>query len=694
MDTAIQISPLLVANRGEIARRIIRAARELGIQTVAVFSDADRDAAHTREADAAVHLGPSAPGESYLHHDRLLAAAQRSGARAIHPGYGFVAEDAVFARACAQAGLVFVGPPATAITAMGNKSAAKDRMLAAGVPCVPGFHVANASDAEIMRAAAEVGFPLLVKAAAGGGGRGMRRVHELGQLADALVSARREAAGFGSPEVLLEKLVEGARHVEMQILADSHGRVVHTGERDCSLQRRHQKVIEEAPCPVMSPDLRRAMGDAACRAAALVDYVGAGTVEFLLDDEGQFYFLEMNTRLQVEHPVTEAVWGLDLVHWQLRIARGEALPVDLARSGPAGHAIEARLYAEDPYDQFRPQTGTLVAYEPPAGVGIRVDDGVRSGDCVTSFYDPMLAKLVASGPDRETARLRLAAALRRTAVLGLRTNRAWLINLLEHPVLVAGEVRTDSLDGGLSELQNATSDPSAADGAAALAIWLSSHLHDAYGEERGGRAAERPRRVLAQVLSLRGASGSGGAGALDGGARAAPAAAANSWTIWFDSEPHVAHEVRIAQTPSSASVWGRVEVDGLQRSAAWIASQGPAGPTVWFQLDAFEGCVAPRTIATLANVEDGSDGTIRAPASGRVVAVHVSAGQRVQQGDPLVAMEAMKMETLISSPLAGVVESLGCAADLHVDRGAVLARILPDSPPPPGSTPPNKRETA
>ena len=438
------IDTLLVANRGEIACRVMRTAKALGLTTVAVHSAIDANARHAREADIRVDLGGAKPADSYLLVDKLIAAAKASGAQAIHPGYGFLSENAGFARAIEAAGLIFLGPPASAIDAMGSKSAAKALMETAGVPLVPGYH-GEAQDFETFRTAAEViGYPVLLKAAAGGGGKGMKVVERESELAEALASAQREAqAAFGDARMLVEKYVLKPRHVEIQVFADMHGNCLYLNERDCSIQRRHQKVVEEAPAPGLSPALRRAMGEAAVKAAQAIGYVGAGTVEFLLDARGEFFFMEMNTRLQVEHPVTEAITGLDLVAWQIRVARGEPLPITQEQVPLIGHAIEVRLYAEDPDHDFLPATGTLELYrEPSAGPGRRVDSGVAEGDTVSPFYDPMLGKLIAWGENREEARQRLLAMLAETAVGGVRTNLAFLRRVLAHPAFANAELDT------------------------------------------------------------------------------------------------------------------------------------------------------------------------------------------------------------------------------------------------------------
>ena len=434
---------ILVANRGEIAVRVIRTAKALGYRTVAVYSDADIDAPHVRLADAAACIGPAPVGESYLVIENILRAAKESGADAIHPGYGFLSENATFAEACAKAGLVFIGPTPDAIEIMGNKAEAKRRMMVAGVPCVPGYEDKDQADTAFIAAAEAIGFPVMVKAAAGGGGRGMRLVDKAVDLPNALTAARSEAeSAFGSGELILEKAIVRPRHVEIQVFADHDGHTIHLGERDCSVQRRHQKVIEEAPCPVMTDDLRAAMGAAAVEAAKSIGYRGAGTVEFLLTEDGAFYFLEMNTRLQVEHPVTEMVTGLDLVALQIQVAEGRPLGIAQADVTLTGHAIEARLYAEDTAQDFLPAAGDIDLWQPAEGEGVRVDSGVASGQSVSPFYDPMIAKVIAHGPTRDIARRKLAQALADTAVFGLTTNKRFLIECLENDSFADGGATT------------------------------------------------------------------------------------------------------------------------------------------------------------------------------------------------------------------------------------------------------------
>jgi 3-methylcrotonyl-CoA carboxylase alpha subunit len=464
------IRRLLIANRGEIAVRIARACRELGIEAVAIYSDADAGAVHVRAAHRAVRVGPAAPAESYLNIGAIVDAARASGADAVHPGYGFLSERAAFAAACADAGLIFVGPPAAAIEAMGSKIGARQLMERAGVPVVPGRTPSNQTDAGIAAAANDIGFPVLIKASAGGGGKGMRVAREAAAVAEAVPAARREAqAAFGDGTLYVERLIERPRHVEIQVFADAHGHAVHLFERECSVQRRHQKVIEESPSPALTPALRDRMGAAAVAAARTAGYRNAGTIEFLLEgrgDEARFYFLEMNTRLQVEHPVTESVTGTDLVRAQLHVADGGALPWSQADLTQRGHAIECRVYAEDPAQGFLPQAGPLLVYEEPSGPGIRIDSGVEAGTDVPVQYDPMLAKLIASGESRDAAIARAVAALQSFPILGVRTNVAFLISVLRHPAFVAGDLHTGFIDAHLDELRR-TPDPSAAVMAAA-----------------------------------------------------------------------------------------------------------------------------------------------------------------------------------------------------------------------------------
>ncbi len=641
---------VLVANRGEIAVRVLRTVQSLGYRAVAVFSDADADAPHVAMADVAVRIGPPEVGESYLDPKRILDAARRSGADAVHPGYGFLSENAAFARACEDAGLVFIGPPADAIDAMGDKALAKQRMRAAGVPCVPGYDGLNADDAALIAEGSSVGFPLLVKASAGGGGRGMRRVDRAQDLPAALKSARAEAeVAFGSPSLLLERLVEGARHIEIQVMADRHGRVVHLGERDCSVQRRHQKVVEEAPSPAVDATLREAMGSAACRAAEAVGYVGAGTVEFLLGPDGAFYFLEMNTRLQVEHPVTEAVTGLDLVELQLRMAAGEALELP-ASVAMHGHAVEVRLYAEDPASSFLPSTGRLSAFELPGATGVvgaavagprypdglRLDAGTASGLQVSSHYDPMLGKLVAWGPDRATACRRLARALDVSVVFGVRSNRRFLARVLRNEDFVCGRVDTGFLD-----FHDLTAELEADTATVAIAATLLV--------ERQPLRTGHPWR---QALRL----------SVDG--------VRHDVVMTAHGVEVDGHCVAVAVQGDGR--WRRAGVDGVQRPIAVVPDPSEAGAFM-LQHGAVEARVALWRTSAAASVDD--PGELRAPMAGRVTAVLVAQGEIVDEGAPIVAMEAMKIETTLRSLRAGVILSLAVSEGDVVASGQVLATL-------------------
>jgi 3-methylcrotonyl-CoA carboxylase alpha subunit len=643
------IDTLLVANRGEIACRVMGTAKAMGIKTVAVHSAIDANARHVREADLAVNLGGAKPADSYLRIDALIAAAKASGAQAIHPGYGFLSENAGFARAIEAAGLLFLGPPASAIDAMGSKSAAKALMDAAGVPLVPGYH-GEAQDIETFRAAAEViGYPVLLKATAGGGGKGMKVVERESELAAALASAQREAqSSFGDSRMLVEKYVLKPRHVEIQVFADQHGHCLYLNERDCSIQRRHQKVVEEAPAPGLSAELRRAMGEAAVKAAQAIGYVGAGTVEFLLDERGDFFFMEMNTRLQVEHPVTELITGLDLVAWQIRVARGEALPITQEQVPLIGHAIEVRLYAEDPDNDFLPATGTLTLYrEAAAGPGRRVDSGVSEGDEVSPFYDPMLGKLIAWGENREEARLRLLAMLRETCVGGVRTNLAFLTRVLAHPAFANAELDTGFIPRHEAQLLPPVGElPSEFWQLAAEAFVQSETPHQRHDDYyspwsrnnglRLGLPAETDLHLSCQndrqVVRLR-------------------------------------HAV-----PSSVQLQGevlQVERDGLRQQHLAIRR----GESLYLhyagELRSIQ-CVDP-----IAEVEASHQhhGGLTAPMNGSIVRLLVEAGQQVEAGTALVVLEAMKMEHSIRAPHAGTVKALYCNEGELVSEGTVLVEL-------------------
>ncbi len=639
---------LLIANRGEIACRIIRTARAMGLRTVAVYSDADADAAHVALADTSVHIGGPAPADSYLRGTRIIEAARETGAGAIHPGYGFLSENPDFVEAVEAAGLVFVGPPASAIRAMGLKDAAKALMEEAGVPVVPGYHGRDQADERLAGEAARIGWPVLIKAVAGGGGKGMRLVEREADFAEALASARAEARGaFGNEAVLIEKYVQRPRHIEVQVFGDGT-RAVHLYERDCSLQRRHQKVIEEAPAPGMTAEMRAAMGAAAVRAAEAIGYSGAGTVEFIVDGSrglrpGGFWFMEMNTRLQVEHPVTEAVTGLDLVEWQLRIAAGEPLPLSQEEIPLSGHAFEARLYAEDVPKGFLPATGTLTHLRFPASA--RADTGVRSGDTISPWYDPMIAKVITSGPNRRVALQRLAAALRGTEVAGTVTNLAFLGALAEHPGFAAGEVDTGLIARDLDTLTAAPPVPAAVNAQAALAAL---DLMGPPGWDQGFALwSAAPRRVTLRR----------------GGA-----------------------EIEARITFAGAGV-ADVALDGQTLRAEWRGGGwrlGGAPAAEWSRAGAvvtvFAGYGAAFEVVdplARAAAAAGGGNVIEAPMPGLVRRMLAQAGQQVGAGDWLAVLEAMKMEHALTAPRDGVVAEVLAAEGAQVEAGAALIRLEP-----------------
>ncbi|HXW09037.1 MAG TPA: biotin carboxylase N-terminal domain-containing protein [Steroidobacteraceae bacterium] len=670
------ITSLLIANRGEIACRVIRTARRLGVRTVAVYSEADRQALHVRMADAAVCIGPAPARESYLDGERILQAAREHACEAIHPGYGFLSENAAFARACEAAGVIFVGPPADAIDRMGSKSDARRLMAAAGVPVLPGYDDADQSDAALLGAARSLRFPLLIKPTAGGGGKGMRIVRTADEFAEALAGARREAAkSFGDDRVLLERFVEKGRHVEIQVFADGHGHAVHLHERDCSLQRRHQKVIEEAPAPGLAETTRAAMGEAAVAAALAVDYRGAGTVEFLYDGRG-FYFLEMNTRLQVEHPVTEMITGIDLVEWQLRVASGEPLPLAQHEVRREGHAVEARLYAEDPERGFLPSTGRLTRLRLPAHLPhVRVDAGVEEGDEVSVHYDPMIAKLIAWAPDRTQALDGLRAALEATEVEGVRTNARFLWQILGHPAVREGDVSTRLLE----------SDAALAGGVDAqefVDAWLVAAaarlcpLPDDAADDR--HAAASPWR---STTGFRIAGPSVVRAAMRFDATFAPASLAaqspqRQWlefdqdgagvTVIFDGRGHrvAAHrapdgtlEARIDGRPVAARVEADRERTVVRRHCV--------------RYDFVEDTGAEHRVSA------EHEGHFRAPMPGHVLDVRVAVDQTVAEGAVLMVLEAMKMEHSLTAPWAARVVEVKVRAGERVEEGSDLIRLEP-----------------
>jgi acetyl-CoA/propionyl-CoA carboxylase, biotin carboxylase, biotin carboxyl carrier protein len=667
-------SKVLVANRGEIAVRIIRTATRLGIASVAVYSDADAGAPHVRAAGEAVRIGPPPAAASYLNIDAIVAAARATGAQAVHPGYGFLAENAAFARACAAAGLTFVGPPPEAIEAMGDKIAAKATVAAAGVPVVPGSGKPGMSDEELITSLNGLVFPLLVKPSAGGGGKGMRVVGSPGELPAALAAARREARGaFGDDTLLVERYIASPRHIEIQVLADTHGMVTHLGERECSLQRRHQKIIEEAPSPLLDEARREAMGGAAVEAARSVGYTGAGTVEFIVpgDSPGEFYFMEMNTRLQVEHPVTELVYGLDLVEWQLRVAAGEHLTV--ARPArPAGHAIEARVYAEDPSRGFLPTGGTVLALREPASEGVRVDSGLAEGMTVTSAYDPMLAKVAAWGPDRATALGRLDAALADTAVLGVTTNVAFLRTLLANPDVQAGRLDTTLAERVAGTLAVPGGAPDEVLAAAALARLLAREpaavvagpwdIPD--GWRVGGRAWTRFRFATGPPT--------GGPAAV-AEVRVRGLASAGAEVAVGGQDPVAARAEFATAAPGGAGLL--VTYGGRVLRFAFVAD----GATIWLGRGGHAWALTEEEAAPVRGGRaGGGDGTVRSPMPGTVLAVHVAPGDTVSAGQAVAVVEAMKMEHTVTAPVAGTVAEVAARAGQQVAMDARLAVIEPE----------------
>ncbi|MFZ5722812.1 MAG: acetyl/propionyl/methylcrotonyl-CoA carboxylase subunit alpha [Pseudomonadota bacterium] len=629
------LKKILVANRGEIAVRVMRTARRLGIPTVAVHSDADTHAQHRLQADEAVHLPGNLPRETYLVIEKIIAAAKQTGADAIHPGYGFLSENAKFAQACRDAGLIFIGPPPSAIEAMGSKSAAKRLMENAGVPLVPGYHGKEQSDALLLQEARRIGFPVLLKAAAGGGGKGMRAVMAESGFAEALASARREAMNsFGDDTMLAEKYLQQPRHVEVQVFCDRHGNGVYLFERDCSIQRRHQKIVEEAPAPGMTPELRRKMGEAAVKAARAIGYEGAGTIEFLLDVTGDFYFMEMNTRLQVEHPVTEFITGQDLVEWQIRVAAGEQLPLTQEQLKIAGHAIEVRICAEDTDAGFLPSTGRLALFTPPAtSTHTRLDTGVVEGDAITPYYDPMIAKLICHGATRDEAIARLLVALRTTCIAGPATNIAYLHRVVGSAAFRAADLDTRFIERHAAVLQ---ADPALVGRAAAAAAI----------------------QVVRQQQPLAGNDGDRWSpwNAVDGweagGARITPV------MLRHGSDLH-RHRIAADAQPDTRATVHRID----DQVHVWLD-----GEHIRFALPDSHG---------------GDEGEhaddCRAPMHGRIVALLAAPGAQVKRGDPLVVMEAMKMEHTIRAPHDGTLETLPCQPGALVDEGTVLATFVAET---------------
>lgn len=655
---------ILIANRGEIARRIIRTAHRMGIETVAIYSDADAHAPHVLEANMAVHIGPAPATESYLQAERIIEAALKTGADAIHPGYGFLSENAAFAEGCARAGLVFIGPGAEAIRAMGLKDGAKRLMRQAGVPIVPGYQGDDQSLDRLQRSANAIGYPILIKAVAGGGGKGMRRVDDADSFADALLAAKREAArAFGNDSVLIEKYLTQPRHVEVQVFADTHGNVVHLFERDCSLQRRHQKVVEEAPAPGLPEETRKAMGEAAVTAARAIGYVGAGTVEFILDvsegvEKAPFYFMEMNTRLQVEHPVTELITGYDLVEWQIRVARGETLPAAQDDIRINGHAVEVRLYAEDVDAGFLPSTGRLERLSLPSGpAGVRIDSGVVEGQEITVHYDPMIAKIIAHGVDRSVAIDRLIGALDETIAVGPKTNRSFLARLIGHPAFRAGQIDTGFIERHLEDLAPISDVPDRLLALAALAA-----------------ATPRARPDTAS-----------------------PWTALGPWRLNLPYRQSIdlfmpngtKRTITLVTRPD-----GSIAIGGLDEELTGIPGwRGEHG----FEVD-FSGSLARATVLHLEHAlevrvggltfhfglreseqaDKGAlprDGKLLAPMPGKVLGIFVRPGQSVEAGDRLLVLEAMKMEHRLTAPAAGTIKAVHIGENDQVPEGRLLVEL-------------------
>ncbi|TAE56579.1 MAG: ATP-grasp domain-containing protein, partial [Bacteroidetes bacterium] len=686
---------ILIANRGEIALRILRTCRRIGIGAVAVYSDADHEALYVREAGEAVYIGPAAARESYLNTARLLAAAKASGCDAIHPGYGFLSENAVFAEQCAEAGLTFIGPPAAAIAAMGSKIRAKQIAAEQGVPVIPGYQGADQSDARLREEALRVGFPLLVKASAGGGGKGMRIVREASELERALEGARSEAmAAFGDASLLIERYFDTARHIEIQVFGDQQGNLIHLGERECSVQRRYQKVIEESPSPAISPELRAEMGAAAVAVVRAIGYYSAGTVEFILTPEG-FFFLEVNTRLQVEHPVTESVLGLDLVQWQIEVAEGRSLPLTQAQVAASGHAIECRIYSEDPDNQFFPDSGKVLLWKPGPSPGIRYDSGVETGSEVSIHYDPMIAKVIAHAPDRIQAIRKLRRALEELALLGLKSNQDFLLRLLDHPDFQAGTFDTHFIRQHEQELKSPAVDPLPFAIAATLIRWsqrqaerthfrglvsgwrnsLYQYAREEFGWKEGVCRVEYREVSPFDTLAAQATQGD-----------SKTAAESQNQPVTLSSLPlpegvskgdskffHIKSEGKEFQVELHTVSYDTISltINGYRQVFSWAE----AGASLWLHSPG-KGTLRIEVLPRFPEKHHAeSPGACKAPMPGKVLRILVKAGDAVAAGDPLLVLSSMKMETTLYASTAGVVEEVLTETDAFVEGGAVLVRV-------------------
>lgn len=657
-----RFSSILVANRGEIALRVMKTAKALGYRIIAVYSEADATAPHVQFADDAYCIGPAPVSDSYLAIDRVLEAAKATGAGAVHPGYGFLSENAAFSEACEEAGLVFIGPAADAITLMGNKAAAKRRMIEAGVPCVPGYEAEDQTIATLVSAANDIGYPIMVKAASGGGGRGMRLVRKAGDLPNAIETARSESENaFGSGELILEKAIMRPRHVEVQVFSDTHGNVIHLNERDCSVQRRHQKVVEEAPCPIMTEGLRAQMGAAAVEAARSINYRGAGTVEFLLDEGGAFYFLEMNTRLQVEHPVTEMITGLDLVAMQIKVAEGEELGITQEEVKIDGHAIEVRLYAEDPAQDFLPVTGRIELWQPAKGEGVRIDSGIVSGQEISPFYDAMIAKVIAWGETREAAGSRLVDALKKTRLFGTTTNKNFLIDILEKETFRTGQVTTAFIEeefgtNGItsaelsqteaaiaSVLQFETSRRTARESSlgvnAELMNWSSSGHMEAHYKYSVGETCLDPVLVTPRP---------------------------DKYEVRFEDRVTTVSIVHLGETSAKLAVNGR-------RTSAWFMV--PEEGRIHLEVDGRTHALRNEFAVSGRSEDEAGGGRVTSPMHGTLLEVLKRPGDKVSKGDRLAILEAMKMQHEILAEIDGTVGEICGDAGAQVAAGDLILEI-------------------